>query len=128
MTLNTTVPVGRTEGISGVKQKRQTSGLQKRENGEDGGKSMRLIDADLLEPDADYDDGEYWAYSVGQIHNAPTIEERKMGEWIYKNDLKQFFYDQCGEPSLTDDDVYIYDMVFPNFCPNCGCKMEGKQP
>ena len=35
---------------------------------------MRLIDADLLEPDADYDDGEFWAYSKTQIDNAPTIE------------------------------------------------------
>lgn len=35
---------------------------------------MRLIDADKLEPDADYDDGDYWAYSLTQIQNAPTIE------------------------------------------------------
>lgn len=34
----------------------------------------RLIDADLLEPDADYDGGEYWAVSMTQIQNAPTIE------------------------------------------------------
>ena len=34
----------------------------------------RLIDADALEPDAEYDDGEYWAYSRMQIENAPTIE------------------------------------------------------
>lgn len=24
----------------------------------------RLVDADALEPDAEYDDGEFWAYSV----------------------------------------------------------------
>lgn len=41
---------------------------------------MRLIDADALEPDADYDDGEYWAYSVTQIENAPTIEPEP--HWI----------------------------------------------
>ena len=38
-------------------------------------KHGRLIDADLLEPDADYDDGEWWAYSVKQIKDAPTILE-----------------------------------------------------
>lgn len=41
---------------------------------------MRLIDADKLEPDADYDDGEYWAYSLTQIRNAPTIEPEP--QWI----------------------------------------------
>ena len=35
----------------------------------------RLVDADALEPDADYDDGDYWAYSVAQVCNAPTIVE-----------------------------------------------------
>ena len=35
---------------------------------------MRLIDADALEPDADYYEGDYWAVSIVQIHNAPTIE------------------------------------------------------
>ena len=35
----------------------------------------RLIDADELEPDADYDDGEFWAYSVTQVCNAQTMIE-----------------------------------------------------
>ncbi len=37
----------------------------------------RLVDADALEPDADYDDGDYWAYSVAQVCNAPTIVEKE---------------------------------------------------
>lgn len=45
------------------------------------------------------------------------------GRWKHKKDLKQFFCDQCGEPSLTEDDVYFYGMEFPNFCPNCGADM-----
>lgn len=49
--------------------------------------------------------------------------ERKTGKWIYKKDLKQFFCDQCGEPSLTEDDCYIYGMDLSNFCPNCGSQM-----
>ena len=31
--------------------------------------TMRLIDADALEPDADYDDGEFWTHSIGQVHS-----------------------------------------------------------
>lgn len=58
------------------------------------------------------------------VFDAPTIKERKTGRWIYKEDLRQFFCSQCGEPSLTDDDRYIYGMDFSNFCPNCGVKME----
>ena len=41
---------------------------------------MRCIDADELEPDTDYDDGEYFAYSRAQIENAPTIEPEQ--HWI----------------------------------------------
>ena len=59
------------------------------------------------------------------IEELPSAQpERKTGRWIYKKDLKQFFCDQCGEPSLTEDDRYIYSMDFSNFCPNCGAKME----
>ncbi len=39
----------------------------------------RLVDADALEPDADYYDGDYWAYSVAQVCNAPTIVESEDG-------------------------------------------------
>ena len=41
---------------------------------------MRCIDADVLEPDADYDDGDYWAVSIAQIQNDPTIEPEQ--HWI----------------------------------------------
>ena len=62
------------------------------------------------------------------INKLPSIQpERKKGKWIYDNGLKQFFCDQCGEPSLTYDDIYIYSMDFTNFCPNCGADMRGEQ-
>ena len=41
----------------------------------DLGKHGKLIDADKLEPDADYDDGEYWAYSVAQVCSAQAVIE-----------------------------------------------------
>lgn len=66
-------------------------------------------------------------YILNKIDSMPTIEERKTGKWIYKRDLKQFFCDQCGYPSLTDDDRYIYGMDLPNFCEDCGADMRGKE-
>ena len=38
-----------------------------------------LIDRDTLEPDADYDDGEFWAYSVAQVCSATTVIEAEDG-------------------------------------------------
>ena len=43
----------------------------------DLGKHGKLIDADALEPDADYDDGEFWAYSVAQVCSAQVIVEKE---------------------------------------------------
>lgn len=40
----------------------------------------RLIDVDNLEPDADYDDGEYWAYSIRQVYDVSTIFEPEYTE------------------------------------------------
>lgn len=58
------------------------------------------------------------------ISEAP---ERKKGKWIYKDDLKQYFCSECGYPSLTYDDVYIYGMDLPKFCEECGSDMRGEQ-
>lgn len=61
------------------------------------------------------------------FNELPSAEpERLKGKWAYDNGLKQFFCDQCGEPSLTYDDIYIYSMDFTNFCPNCGADMRGE--
>ena len=61
------------------------------------------------------------------IQTIPTADVRPniKGKWIYKNDLKQFFCSECGFPSLTYDDVYIYSMDLPNFCEDCGADMRG---
>jgi len=66
---------------------------------------------------------------IDDIDHAPTVDAVpvRRGKWKHKKDLKQFFCDQCGEPSLTEDDVYFYGMEFPNFCPNCGAKMDGEE-
>ena len=37
--------------------------------------------------------------------------------------LRDCVKDECGYPSLTYDDVYIYGMDLPNFCEDCGVDM-----
>ena len=62
--------------------------------------------------------------NVDDIKDLPPVNPQpKTGKWIYKKDLKQFFCNKCGYPSLTDDDKYIYSMDLPNFCENCGAMM-----
>lgn len=76
----------------------------------------RYIDADALELDADYDGGEYWAVSMAQILNAPTIEpERKKGEWT-----KDCACEICGFKPWYERDIHTL-----SFCPNCGADMRG---
>lgn len=78
---------------------------------------MRLIDADALEPDAEYDEGEYWAYSTTQIENAPTIEpERKKGKWVDVTRTGGCFLYKCSECGNLFLEEY-------NFCPECGADM-----
>lgn len=93
----------------------------------------RLIDADALIKDLSeewnvLDELEFANKAVWKVIDAqPTIEEHKKGKWIYKDDLKQFFCSECGYPSLTFDDEYLYGMDKPNFCENCGADMRGEE-
>ena len=61
---------------------------------------------------------------IKHLKELPSAQ--KTGKWIFKNDLKQFFCSECGVPSLTYDDVYIYSMDLSNFCENCGARMENE--
>lgn len=74
---------------------------------------MRLIDADLLEPDADYDDGEFLAYSKRQIEEAPTVAEVSNKKALYECDpekntgcAKTECYINGGECYLTQHAEY----------------------
>lgn len=85
---------------------------------------MRLIDVDVLEMDADYDDGEYWAYSKTQIDNAPTIEpQRPKGKWIPVDD-REIPYGLLFKCSQCGTEVIVNDALEHNFCSECGCQME----
>jgi len=82
---------------------------------------MRLIDADKLKECAiacNIHNGTLTDLCVPlyQINNAPTVEERPKGEWIYiDNDWGTFQCDQCKKHSSINY----------NYCPNCGADMRG---
>ena len=87
----------------------------------------RMIDADALLTDSrkrmyyHLPNGDT-AIPIIDIEHAPTIEERKTGEWIRKIsvvDCATFVGDECSQCE------YFKSMGQANFCPNCGADMRG---
>lgn len=90
---------------------------------------MRLIDADAFDKvleDAEIEatrNRKYVFRSVlniirGNLRNAPTIEERKTGEWIGEYPVTSV----CSECRFLIHDSKV--KVFA-YCPNCGAWMGG---
>lgn len=83
---------------------------------------MRLIDADKLKPDAEWNgwDKQFTCYSKKQIENAPTVDARKRGEWVVDDDASILFTvyacSECGTK-------WVNNRI--NYCPNCGADMRG---
>lgn len=92
---------------------------------------MRLIDKDALKKDVldlpncynGFSDTYDKACIIGVIDEQPTIEERKIGEWI----------NITNDESLEEEykcSVCGYELFYSNptnFCPNCGARIGGKQ-
>ena len=78
---------------------------------------MRLIDADILMPNAEYK-GRYDVVTAYDIANAPTVEPepRKKGKWIDKSDGIEGAWNYCSV--CMEQAIDLYD-----FCPNCGADM-----
>lgn len=81
---------------------------------------MRLIDADALK------DGLFIKFGnrlpnglIGEINNAPTVEKRPPGKWIYVCCYGDEF-PQCSICGEIND-------VKTNFCPDCGADMRGEE-
>ena len=96
---------------------------------------MRLINADALkyEPlpkgernyrtynlDDAYEDGYHDA--MVDIWNAPTIEERKTGKWVWSDEDASW---KCGSCDCVFEE-YDWKPEY-NYCPNCGADMRGEQ-
>ena len=59
------------------------------------------------------------------IADAPTVDAVPVvrGKWMEIPEAEMFMCSECGEPGLSFDDVYVYDLKPANFCPNCGADM-----
>lgn len=96
---------------------------------------MRLIDSDaLLELYADTEQINFAVYNVPvpivrqNILDMPTIEAEPVrhGRWIH-TDLAAHWHgkDECSECTYHEKDRS--DLSHLNYCPNCGCKMQGAE-
>ena len=65
-----------------------------------------LIDRDQLEPDAEYDDGEFWAYSQTQIRTAPAVIPRNRNT----EDNKVF---EVGQIVCVSKQYVTYTEIYP---------------
>lgn len=88
---------------------------------------MRLIDANaLLKNNYVIVRGEDGEMVAGQfidiIREAPTIDAVEVvhGRWVYEKTYQGMKYvcSECGE---------IPECFEPNYCPNCGAKMDGER-
>ena len=92
----------------------------------------RLIDADKLELDAEWDDyyDGFMSYSQSQISAAPTVEAEPVrhGRWIenatYEDGTKSYICDCCYA-----DESWLDRLICRKepYCPNCGAKMDSKE-
>ena len=95
---------------------------------------MRLIDADALKAEwpepIDWMDREQvlrhitWFRAV--IDNMPTIDPVKRGRWIHDGKRFESGNDwwHCSECGYSD---VLNRHNLPNYCPNCGARMDGEK-
>ena len=63
-------------------------------------------------------------YVMNGIKSLPTVTPKQKVGWWVKNDWTPIC-SCCGKYKYADIDGSIYDDVwFPNYCPNCGAKMQ----
>ena len=93
----------------------------------------RVIDADALTLLAVNDDNGIAVVRLEDIARQPTIDPEELrpeGEWVGEADGYadgELAYDvwYCSECNYCIDDGTDVPELLPNYCPNCGAKMEG---
>lgn len=104
-----------------------------------GEQAMRLIDADALDavkfhplpythitPSGANAESYKWGWNDAIdaiIESAPTIDPVVHGEWIYDMNTNLdplYVCSRCGQWAFAGDKGKL-----PNYCENCGAKMEG---
>lgn len=82
---------------------------------------MRLIDADKgLISKIQRETGCNFITAHKIVDSMPTVEKRKVGEWVDIDDKEEWYGDQykcslCGWVTLDNG----------SYCPNCGAEMRG---
>ena len=91
---------------------------------------MRLIDADALKAIMPTIEDEY-KYAHKLIDDAPTVDAMpvKHGRWIGAESQCGIGCPFCGTPvdDFCNSIDYIYLIYEPNYCPNCGAKMDAER-
>ena len=84
---------------------------------------MRLIDADALFAKAELLNKRERRAVQGALLVSPTIEADPVrhGRWVDKM-VRDWHCSECGKKASFDG--YCYDDK-PNYCPNCGARMDG---
>ena len=64
---------------------------------------------------------------IDRIKSAPTADvvEVRHGEWIMGVDIADYEYGTCSVCGYDERDAFPTGRT-PNYCPNCGAKMDGK--
>lgn len=87
----------------------------------------RLIDADALIEDIRKNSASYFAddFAHEWVDRQPTIEERKKGEWIRHDEIKNIYGGICIECSECGEKYVVRYIEDEKFCRNCGADMKG---
>lgn len=62
--------------------------------------------------------------AISTAYGAPTIEERKKGEWYCSDDM--FETGVCSVCKWDSEEAWEHTKRWWKFCPHCGAEMKGE--
>ena len=84
---------------------------------------MRLVDADVLMENAEYDEYYRLIVRAESIRNAPTIDTQTVGHGKWKKDGDFLVCINCESEIDIKNSLGVENAK--NYCPNCGSIMYG---